>query len=109
MFVKLCNRYNYDESISLIADIDEIDLKLQDLKVQLVQLSKMVRNCKDVFIGNTIEILSDFGKGHGETLLISEVLNLAELLLVFLKPRLELSLLEAAMKHIQNYFQKYGD
>ena len=39
-------------------------------------------NSKDVFIWNTIEILSDFGKNHNEKLLIPEVLNLAELYLV---------------------------
>ena len=39
VFVKLCNRNNYDELISLVADMNKTDFKLGDLKVQLVQFS----------------------------------------------------------------------
>ena len=45
--------------ISLVADVDETNSKLRDLKVQLGQFSTIV-DSKDVSTGKIIEIQSDF-------------------------------------------------
>ena len=58
IFVKLHNRNDYHESISLFADISETDFKLRDLKLKLDQFSILV-DSKDVFIGKVSKILND--------------------------------------------------
>ena len=58
IFVKLHNRNDYHESISLFADISESDFKLRDLKLKLDQFSILV-DSKDVYIGKVSKILND--------------------------------------------------
>lgn len=58
IFVKLHNRNDYHESISLFADISETDFKLRDLKLKLDQFSILV-DSKDVYIGKVSNILND--------------------------------------------------
>ena len=51
----LCNKNNCDESISLVADIDDTNFKLGRLKVQLGQFFT-VADSTHVFIGEIIKI-----------------------------------------------------
>ena len=51
----LCNQNNYDESISLAADMEHTNFKLGGIKVQLGQFSTVVYSTH-VFIGKIIKI-----------------------------------------------------
>ena len=54
--------------------MDETDFKMGDLKVQLSQ-SSIIVNLKDLSNRKIVEISSEFGKNHGQKLLIQRCLN----------------------------------
>ena len=70
-----CNQTNYNESISLAADMYETDFKLRKLKVQLTPFST-IANSSDVSSAKITRILKEFGKNNGLKLLMQEVLTL---------------------------------
>ena len=66
------SKYGYlQKSQSLVADIDETNFELEDLKVQLSQFFKAVY-LKDGSIGQVIEILIYLGKIHGQKFTMPE-------------------------------------
>ena len=78
--VKLGSQYNWGKSISLAADMDKVDFKFWDLKVQLGQFPP-TEDSKGVPFGKIIKTLKWFEK-NDQKLFMSEVLKLAKLLLV---------------------------
>lgn len=68
-------------TVRSLTDMDETDFNYGNFKIQLPLFSTVV-DSNYIFI--EIEILSDFGKNHGQILLTPETANLAKLLLVML-------------------------
>ena len=83
-------------TVRSLTDMDETDFNYGNFKIQLPLFSTVV-DSNYIFI--EIEILSDFGKNHGQILLTPETANLAKLLLVMLATIPATAKLFSAMKH----------